>query len=287
MLPAPIIFLVSIVGLVLLAIVSAVSLGIVPTIVLLALIGVVGIVLFKTGVLDITSTPDGLDIGFYEKAPAPAPPTSIIPEPKSLEMKEVFNIGGNEFTYDEANAVCAAYGADLATYDQVNDAFNSGAEWCSYGWTQGGMALFPTQESTWEALQKETDVTKRTACGRPGINGGYFDPQNKFGVNCYGVKPSNKGQTFPLPIPGTDPNQFNKMVDNFKSMMSRFSVSAFNRNGWSEWNLGSKIPSMNISGSTVDPKLTKNAIALENAAKKVGGKATITEHDLQVFGLAK
>ncbi len=216
-----------------------VSLGIFPTLVLLLLAGVTGVVLFKMGVLDIKSTPDGIDIGFYEKAPAPASSTSIIPEPKSLEQKEVFNVGGNEFTYDEAAAVCAAYGGDLATYDQVNDAYSSGAEWCGYGWTQGGMALFPTQQATWELLQQESDTTKRTACGRPGINGGYFNPSNKFGVNCYGVKPGGKGQKFPLPIPGTDSAQFDRMVDKFKSMISKFSVAAFNRDGWSEWSLGS------------------------------------------------
>jgi hypothetical protein len=242
MLPAPTIFLVSIAGLVMLAIISMVSIGLAPTIVLFGLIAVIGVVLFKLGYLDIKSTSTGLDIGFYETAPAPAASTSIIPEPKSLEKKEVFNVGGNEFTYDEAAAVCAAYDADLATYDQVNDAYNAGAEWCGYGWTQGGMALFPTQSSTWELLQQESDTTKRTACGRPGVNGGYFNPQNKFGVNCYGVKPGSKGQKFPLPVPGTDPHTFDKTVDKFKSMISKFSVSAFNRDGWSEWNLAAHTP---------------------------------------------
>lgn len=239
MLPAPTIFLVSIAGLVLLAIVSLVSLGFLPTIVLLGLVGVIAGVLFKLGYIDLKWTSSGLEGGFYESGPSPAPPKSIIPEPKSLEQKEVFNVGGNEFTYDEAAAVCAAYGADLATYDQINDAYAAGAEWCGYGWSQGGMALFPTQQATWELLQQETDATKRTGCGRPGINGGYFDPQNKFGVNCYGVKPGSKGQKFPLPIPGTDPASFDKMVDKFKGMLSKFSVSSFNRDGWSEWNLGS------------------------------------------------
>lgn len=239
MLPIPTVFLVSIVGLVLLSIVMIVSVGFIPALVMIGLIGIVGGVLFKLGYLDIKSTPTGIDVGFYETSPAPAPSQPIIPEPKSLEKKEVFNVGGNEFTYDEASAVCAAYGADLATYDQVNDAYNSGAEWCGYGWTQGGMALFPTQQSTWELLQQETDTTKRTACGRPGVNGGYFNPQNKFGVNCYGVKPGSKGQKFPLPLPGTDPASFDKMVDRFKGMISKFSISSFNRDGWSEWNLAS------------------------------------------------
>ena len=242
MLPAPTIFLISIVGLVLLSILSLVSLGVLPTIVLIGILAITGVVLFKLGYLDIKTSADGIDIGFYEKTPVPATGTSLIPEPKQLEKKEVFHIGGNEFTYDEAAAVCAAYDADLATYDQVNDAYGGGAEWCEYGWTQGGMALYPTQQATWDALQKENDPAKRTGCGRPGVNGGYFDPQNKFGVNCYGVKPGSHGQKFPLPIPGTDTASFNRMVDKFKSMVHQFSVSAFNRDGWSEWSLGAHTP---------------------------------------------
>lgn len=208
----------------------------------LAIAFVVGLVLTRLGYLDISSSPSGLDVKFVEPPPAPAPPKQILPSTKSLEKKEVFNVGGNEFTYDEAAAVCAAYDADLATYDQVNDAYAAGAEWCGYGWTQGGMALYPTQQSTWESLQQEVDESKRTACGRPGVNGGYFDPQNKFGVNCYGVKPGSKGQKFPLPLPGTDTGSFDRMVDRFKGMLSKFSVSSFNRDGWSEWNLASHAP---------------------------------------------
>jgi hypothetical protein len=64
----------------------------------------------------------------------------------------------------------------LASLEQVIEAYNSGAEWCGYGWTAGGMALYPTQKKTWEELQREVDPGKRTACGRPGVNGGYFDP---------------------------------------------------------------------------------------------------------------
>jgi len=56
------------------------------------------------------------------------------------------------------------------------------------------MALFPTQQATWQALQ--TDPVNKTNCGRPGINGGYFDPQTKFGVNCYGVKPKTPARSF-------------------------------------------------------------------------------------------
>lgn len=101
---------------------------------------------------------------------------------------EVFNISNNLYTYHDAPAVCSIYGARLATYDEVEKAYNRGGEWCTYGWSEGQMALFPTQKSTWSELQG-SELTKN-ACGRPGVNGGYMaNPLLLFGVNCYGKKP--------------------------------------------------------------------------------------------------
>jgi hypothetical protein len=235
--------MVSMAGLALLSVIVVVSTGSISSLlVVLVLVAILGFVLFKMGVFTVNTSANGnIDLRFYEKAPAPSPPPVTI-SPQSLEESEVFFVSGNDYTYDDAPAVCAAYGADLATYDQVNSAYSAGAEWCGYGWTQGGMALFPTQTSTWNLLQQESDETKRTSCGRPGVNGGYFNPSNKFGVNCYGVKPKNHNMKFPLPIPGTNAGDFDKLVDKYKGMLSRMTVSAFNRLGWSEWNAKSHTP---------------------------------------------
>ena len=149
-----------------------------------------------------------------------------------FKASEVFHIADNKFTYDQAPAVCAAYGAQLATLEQILNAYNNGGEWCGYGWSQGGMALYPTQESTWKSLQGETDTSKRTACGRPGVNGGYFDPATQFGVNCYGFKPDGN-LDFPLPPPGTDRSTFNDMVKRFRSSMNSFTMDPYSRNEWS------------------------------------------------------
>jgi hypothetical protein len=249
MLPAPTIFLITIAAVILFVVIVIASTGsIAAGIVLLVLMALLGVILSQMGVLKIDFQDGGMDVSFFEKAPAPTPsppPTSVIPA--SLEKKEVFYVSGNDYTYDEAAAVCAAYDADLATYDQVNEAYSGGAEWCGYGWTQGGMALFPTQESTWELLMQEADSTKRTQCGRPGVNGGYFDPNTKFGVNCYGVKPGDKGTKYPLPVPGADPNNFNNLVNKFKSMINRITVSPFNRDGWSEWSVGAQAGQLNVA----------------------------------------
>jgi hypothetical protein len=150
----------------------------------------------------------------------------------TLVGSEVFHIADNRFTYDDAPAVCAAYDSQLATLEQILEAYNHGAEWCGYGWSAGGMALYPTQKGTWDALQQETDQSKRTACGRPGVNGGYFDPTSKFGVNCYGIKPQGNVK-LPAPLPGTDPSAFNDAVAKFKSIMKSFNINPYSRTTWS------------------------------------------------------
>jgi hypothetical protein len=244
MLSYPLIIGVSLIGVLSFSvIIYGITGDIVSVFVIFALAAILGYVLHQYGYLTISTDNTGLDIKFFEVAPTPTATTKIVPDSSKnaidLHQKEVFYISGNNYTYDDAPAVCAAYGADLASYDQLMEAYSSGAEWCGYGWSKGGMALFPTQDSTWSLLQGEADTTKRTGCGRPGVNGGYFDPATKFGVNCYGIKPGNKGTKFPLPIPGSDPNEFNKSVDKFKSMINKMVVSPFNRVGWSEWNVSS------------------------------------------------
>ena len=163
-----------------------------------------------------------------EVAAAPAPVKAGGP----LVGSEVFHVSDKSFTYDEAEAVCAAYDSTLASLEQVIEAYNSGAEWCSYGWSAGGMALYPTQKATWEALQRETNSEKRTACGRPGVNGGYFDPMTKFGVNCFGFKPKGDFKP-PAPLPGVDKTAFNTMVKKFKDMLKSMTVTPFSRREWS------------------------------------------------------
>lgn len=145
---------------------------------------------------------------------------------------EVFHVADNQFTYNDAQAVCAAYDSQLATLEQIIEAYNHGAEWCGYGWSAGGMALYPTQKGTWDALQQESDQTKRAACGRPGVNGGYFDPNSKFGVNCYGIKPQGN-MKLPTPLPGTDPNAFSEAVTKFKAMVKSFNLDPYSRSVWS------------------------------------------------------
>jgi len=102
---------------------------------------------------------------------------------------QVFHISNQDFTFEQAKCKCESYKAKLATYAQIVDAYNKGADWCSYGWSEGQAAYYPTQRCNWEKKSEE----ERKKCGKPGINGGFFpDPYLKFGVNCYGKKPDGK-----------------------------------------------------------------------------------------------
>ena len=64
----------------------------------------------------------------------------------------------NKYNYKEAKAVCKAYNAELADYNQVEAAYRDGAEWCSYGWSKDQLALFPTQKETYEKLKEKANV---------------------------------------------------------------------------------------------------------------------------------
>jgi hypothetical protein len=202
--------------------------SIVAVLVLWLMIALIFGVLFYYGFVDVKQL-----LKQPEEKTAPTPTSATPSLPPSTALPQVFHVNERQFTYDEASAVCAAYDSKLATLEQIIDAYNNGAEWCSYGWSAGGMALYPTQKDTWTELQREVDPGKRTACGRPGVNGGYMDPSNKFGVNCYGFKPKGDFKA-PAPLPGTDMDAFRSMVNNFKGMIQSLQLSPWSRQEWSE-----------------------------------------------------
>jgi hypothetical protein len=151
---------------------------------------------------------------------------------------EVFNISQNKFTYYDAQPLCKALGAELATYEQVKDAWAKGADWCNYGWVKGQMAIYPTQKDTYEKLQAGPD-DQRMACGTTGINGGYFDnPDMLYGVNCYGSKPSQSAHDeVRLMDEGKIPKspetlKVDHMVNEFKKQADSLFVKPFNDSKW-------------------------------------------------------
>jgi hypothetical protein len=177
-----------------------------------------------------------------QKIDIPTVDTISVPKITAPKIKndtnQVFNVPGNNYGYDDAKAVCSAYGARLAKYSEVEKAYNKGGEWCNYGWSDGQMALFPTQQNTYDVLQ--TKKGHENDCGRPGINGGYMaNPELKFGVNCYGKKPKIKPEeadlmrdTTPYPITMEEIELQNK-VDYWKDKVSDILVAPFNYKNWS------------------------------------------------------
>ena len=161
------------------------------------------------------------------------------PIPEILLRPQVYNIPENSYVYADAKALCTAYGSRLATYKEVEEAYNKGGEWCNYGWSDGQMALFPTQQKTFDELQKieghEND------CGRPGVNGGYMsNPALRFGVNCYGYKPRMTPEEEDLmatqPIyPKTEKDiAMENRVNYWKDKLKEIIVSPFNHDTWSK-----------------------------------------------------
>ena len=153
---------------------------------------------------------------------------------------QVFNIPNNIYTYDEAKAVCSAFGSKLATYDQLEDTYKNGGEWCNYGWSADQMILFPTQKDTWNTLQGIEG--HQNDCGRPGINGGRIEnTELKFGVNCYGPKPNITKKEEELmanvsPYPKNEKDiEFENRVDYWKDHVDDILISPFNHKTWSKY----------------------------------------------------
>jgi hypothetical protein len=214
-----------------------------------------------------------LKISFYDLfpffAPASTPKpdeTAVVPkddkcktEPTEDPKSEVFNIANNKYTYEDAQAICKAYDSTLATYDQIENAYNNGAEWCNYGWSAGQMILFPTQKKTWEKLQKvdenrgcaavagqqtPTTPSHKNDCGRPGINGGYIaNPYVRFGVNCFGKKPAatdadkvrmnaRQNQVYPkTPAEQVLENKVNYWKENADKFLQ---INSYSTNAWNK-----------------------------------------------------
>jgi hypothetical protein len=134
--------------------------------------------------------------------------------------------------------LCRALGAELATYDQVKEAWSKGADWCNYGWVKGQAAVYPTQEDTWKKIQVGSEED-RNSCGVIGLNGGFFDnPEMKFGVNCYGSKPpqSEHDQEVLMrqgSVPKSVPSlAIDQKIQEFKHHVNDYGILPFNTKKW-------------------------------------------------------
>ena len=167
--------------------------------------------------------------------------------------KEVFNIDSNDFTYDEAPLVCKSLGSSLATYNQVINAHKEGANWCNYGWSANQLALYPIQKDTWEKLQ-EGPKNLRKMCGKPGVNGGYFNNKNlKFGVNCYGYKKTPDPSKIIYQEEKSNKNDSKNTQKSINNIKKNLDIRPFNTNKWSRYSY--KKSSYIINPDYIDPAI--------------------------------
>ena len=148
--------------------------------------------------------------------------------------KQVFNVNRNLYKFSDAEPLCRAFGAELATYDQVKDAYKAGADWCNYGWVKGQLAVYPTQKATYEKLQHGPE-SERMSCGLPGVNGGYFPNEDqRFGVNCYGPRPAETALDQRLQQAEKSDIAFDREVNHFKAELDSIGVNPWSQDQWSK-----------------------------------------------------
>ena len=182
------------------------------------------------------SAGSGSDEGPHGKAPDSANAQAVMEKILPGGKPEVFNVSSNKYTYYDAEPLCKALGAELATYEQVKEAWSKGADWCNYGWVKGQLAVYPTSDDTYQKLQSGPEE-QRMACGRPGMNGGYFDnPEMRFGVTCVGKKPPQSKSDVLAAAAGAplspDALAYDKKVSQFKAEADNMGLLPFNSKGW-------------------------------------------------------
>lgn len=113
----------------------------------------------------------------------PSSPSQPSPPPKQVE---VFWVRSPSVAPGaDSEAVCAAYGASVATVADLQAAIGDGASWCN-----AATVADDDQSAYWP--NQYTDGT----CGSFGLNYQTLDqggPLTSSGVNCIGVKPSDDG----------------------------------------------------------------------------------------------
>jgi hypothetical protein len=157
---------------------------------------------------------------------------------KIMLNEQVFNLSDKKYNYQDAQAVCQAYDARLATFDEMKTAYDKGADWCTASWSDEQMALFPTQREKWEKLQKTPGHEKE--CGVPGVNGGYDKDENaQYGVNCYGPRPSidpseaDRMRETPFYKKNKNELEFDSRVNYWRGKLNEITMAPFNHDNWS------------------------------------------------------
>jgi hypothetical protein len=95
----------------------------------------------------------------------------FIGNPQETQVYHIFN---NAYTKDEASEECAKRSSRLAHPDELKNAYDNGAEWCSWGWASDGHAYMPNNN---KKCNKSTGL----------ISGKNIENKLRLGANCYGI----------------------------------------------------------------------------------------------------
>ena len=115
------------------------SLEIVMCLCFVVIIGVIGTQYFLgvniTATLqDIFNKPE-VDISIVQEAQNDVPiDSNDDSQPAQFGKKQVYHVNG-QFNYANAKAVCKSYNAKLASIEEMMHAYDQGADWCNYGWS--------------------------------------------------------------------------------------------------------------------------------------------------------
>jgi hypothetical protein len=121
------------------------------------------------------STESSITCSSTSKAKLPAMKTGTdyyyLKDPKETQVYHIFQ---NAYTFKEAQEECAKRASTLANPNQLQNAYDAGANWCNWGWSTDGDAYMPN---------RDTKCNKKIGL----INAKKVDKSMKIGVNCYGV----------------------------------------------------------------------------------------------------
>ena len=95
----------------------------------------------------------------------------FIGNPQETQVYHIFN---NAYTKDEASVECTKRSSRLAHPDELKNAYDNGAQWCSWGWASDGHAYMPNND---KKCNKSTGL----------ISGKNIENKLRLGANCYGI----------------------------------------------------------------------------------------------------
>lgn len=105
---------------------------------------------------------------------------------------EVIHVRDYIYPANKAADLCEFLGATLATKAQLQAAFEDGASWCDWGWTEDGNNVHAYYPNTMDVVYPNS-ANPSNNCGDLGKLHGprsqHEAAKNKLGLNCWGIKP--------------------------------------------------------------------------------------------------